>query len=124
MHINHTLRGGDSPLLINFLQYREICLILIMSILLIVFGCMNLNSKYNVKLGALCGRVFPDYTDAVEKAPFDIDKNHMKIPTNEERIKVSQNLRSYLEITFLHFEMVTVLIKIDLHFLHFHVFCN
>lgn len=28
-----------------------------------------------------------DYTDAVEKAPFDIDKNHMKIPTNEERIK-------------------------------------
>lgn len=32
--------------------------------------------------------VFPDYTDAVEKAPFDIDKNHMKIPTNEERIKV------------------------------------
>lgn len=49
---------------------------------------MNLNSKYNVKLGALCGRVFPDYTDAVEKAPFDIDKNHMKIPTNEERIKV------------------------------------
>lgn len=85
---------------------------------------MNLNSKYNVKLGALCGRVFPDYTDAVEKAPFDIDKNHMKIPTNEERIKVSQNLRSYLEITFLHFEMVTVLIKIDLHFLHFHVFCK
>lgn len=29
-----------------------------------------------------------DFTDAVEKAPFDIDKNHMKIPTNEERIKV------------------------------------
>lgn len=29
-----------------------------------------------------------DYVDAVEKAPFDIDKNHMKIPTNEERIKV------------------------------------
>ncbi|XP_061180067.1 leucine-rich repeat-containing protein 27-like isoform X4 [Saccostrea echinata] len=28
-----------------------------------------------------------DYVDAVEKAPFDIDKNHMKIPTNEERIK-------------------------------------
>ncbi|XP_078310270.1 uncharacterized protein LOC111134419 isoform X7 [Crassostrea virginica] len=28
-----------------------------------------------------------DFTDAVEKAPFDIDKNHMKIPTNEERIK-------------------------------------
>lgn len=38
--------------------------------------------------------VFPDYTDAVEKAPFDIDKNHMKIPTNEERIKVSQRLKS------------------------------
>lgn len=71
---------------------------------------MNLNSKYNVKLGALCVCVcaFPDYTDAVEKAPFDIDKNHMKIPTNEERIKVSQNLTSYLEITSLHFEMLTV----------------
>ncbi|XP_033756544.1 leucine-rich repeat-containing protein 27-like isoform X2 [Pecten maximus] len=28
-----------------------------------------------------------DFVDPVEKAPFDVDKNHMKIPTNEERIK-------------------------------------
>lgn len=28
-----------------------------------------------------------DFVDPVEKAPFDVDKNHMKIPSNEERIK-------------------------------------
>ncbi|OWF51769.1 leucine-rich repeat-containing protein 27-like isoform X3 [Mizuhopecten yessoensis] len=28
-----------------------------------------------------------DFVDPVEKAPFDVDKNHMKMPTNEERIK-------------------------------------
>ncbi|XP_060082531.1 leucine-rich repeat-containing protein 27-like [Ylistrum balloti] len=28
-----------------------------------------------------------DFVDPVEKAPFDVDKNHMKLPTNEERIK-------------------------------------
>lgn len=60
-----------------------------MFILLIVFGCMNLNLKYNVKLGVLCGRVFLDYIDVVEKVFFDIDKNYMKIFINEERIKVS-----------------------------------
>lgn len=85
---------------------------------------MNLNLKYNVKLGVLCGRVFLDYIDVVEKVFFDIDKNYMKIFINEERIKVSQNLRLYLEIIFLYFEMVIVLIKIDLQFLYFYVFCN
>ncbi|XP_071169861.1 leucine-rich repeat-containing protein 27-like isoform X8 [Mytilus edulis] len=28
-----------------------------------------------------------DYTDPVEKAPFDIDENHIKVMSNEERIK-------------------------------------
>lgn len=68
--------------------------------------------------------VFLDYIDVVEKVFFDIDKNYMKIFINEERIKVSQNLRLYLEIIFLYFEMVIVLIKIDLQFLYFYVFCN
>ena len=31
---------------------------------------------------------FSDYVDPVEKAPFDIDQDHVKIMSNEERIKV------------------------------------
>ena len=34
--------------------------------------------------------LFSDYTEPIINAPFGFDKKHMKVPTNEERIKVSE----------------------------------
>ena len=36
----------------------------------------------------MCFYFLVDYVDPVEKAPFDIDNEHIKVMSNEERIKV------------------------------------
>ena len=45
-----------------------------------------------------------DYTEAVMDAPFGIQSEYIKVPTNQERIKVSEKLRILSLEHFVHIQ--------------------